>query len=595
MSSRALNKHVAKEAADDRPRAVLYARQSKLNEDGSDASPLMQWQAGEALCAARGYRVVKRFRDVGKSGWDPSVQRDGFDEMMQWVRDGKCDVVVIFTLSRLTRMGAQEAFAIEKEMRDNAVSLVSVREPYLDTSDPIGAGIFAIIAGLAKQESDTKSAFIVNTKELARKAGGHVSGSAPWWGENVKKIADNGVKYISIRPTGEGRKTVLLMKYMAEKGALEPGKNGEEGALTPGQIAEALTANPDTPPPGWRTEAGKNRVDARRKRGNYKQHPEPRWTPQAVLRTLRDPRIAGMAADRVGSDKWEIRRDDDGNPIHVHEPIITPAEWYVLQTAIAPAGKMRRPYHGGTYLLTGWPIMFSYSGATMSTTMNSGVPRYRCNREGSAAKRMGMQRVSVRVDQTDAYVAESVWARLLNIDPASEDDMTLMTAVSERFARQQDTAGVALECNELEAQVKHTEQSLKEIYADKKAGLYKGNVGKAAFAEAVQTMQRTEEVCRVRLRELRALQAESVRVPLDEWQATPDDDPLGADSLWAQWGMIKRREFLSFFIDHVEVGPRTTGKIKDIADRITIHWAKPEPEEDTEEDQEEIEAELVAA
>ncbi|MEU9388659.1 recombinase family protein [Streptomyces sp. NPDC048324] len=588
MGKQSLNDYVAREAADDRPRAILYARQSKLNEDGSDASPLMQWQAGEALCSARGYRVVKRFRDVGKSGWDPSVQRDGFDEMMQWVRDGKCDVVVIFTLSRLTRMGAQEAFSIEKTMRDNGVSLVSVREPYLDTSDPIGAGIFAIIAGLAKQESDTKSAFIVNTKELARQAGGHVSGNAPWWGENVKKIAENGVKYVTIKPTDNGRSTVLLMRQMAEK----------EG-LTPGAIAEKLTANPDTPPPGWRTEAGKNRVDARRKRGNFKQHPEPRWTPQAVLRTLRDPRIAGMAADRVTSDKWAIRRDDNGDPMHVHEQIITPAEWYVLQTAISTEGKMRRPYHGGTYLLTGWPIMFSYCGATTSTTITDGVPRYRSNRDGSGAKRMGVTRVSVRVDETDEYVARKVWARLMAIDPANEDDMALMAAVSERFARQQDTAGVTLECNELEAQIKHTEQSLLEIYADKKAGLYKGAVGRAAFAEAVQSMQRTEEVCRTRLKELRSMQVQTVKVPLDDWRkGALGEDPIGPGSLWAEWGMIKRREFLSFWLDHVEIGPRKNkGRFQDIADRVTVHWAELEPEEadeDQDQDQDET-AELVSA
>ncbi|MFJ7419795.1 recombinase family protein [Streptomyces uncialis] len=589
MGKQSLNNYVAREAADDRPRAVLYARQSKLNEDGSDASPLMQWEAGEALCAARGYRTVKRFRDVGKSGWDPSVKRDGFDEMMDWVRGGKCDVVVIFTLSRLTRMGAQEAFAIEKVMKDNGVSLVSVREPYLDTSDPIGAGIFAIIAGLAKQESDTKSAFIVNTKELARKAGGHVSGTPPWWGENVKKIAENGVKYVTISPTDNGRSTVLVMRRMAEK----------EG-LTPGQIAEKLTANPDTPPPGWRTEAGKNRVDARRKRGLYKQHPEPRWTPQAVLRTLRDPRIAGMAADRVTSDKWSIRRDDNGDPMHVHEQIITPAEWYVLQKAISTEGKMRRqPYHGGTYLLTGWPIMFSYCGATTSTTMSDGVARYRSNREVSGAKRMGVTRVTVRVDQTDEFVARKVWARLANIDPANEDDMTLMAAVSERFARQQDTAGVTLECNELEAQIKHTEQSLLEIYADKKAGLYKGAVGRAAFTDAVQSMQRTENICRARLKELRTLQVQAVKVPLDDWRkGTPDEDPIGPKSLWAKWGMTKRREFLSFWVDHIEIGPATTGKLKDIGDRITVHWAEPEPEsEETDEDQEQETAgkELVDA
>ncbi|MCM1945460.1 recombinase family protein [Streptomyces sp. G2] len=581
MAPTTLNRHVADEAADDRPRAVLYARQSKLNEDGSDASPLMQWEAGEALCAARGYRVVKRFRDVGKSGWDPSVQRDGFDEMMDWVRGGKCDVVVIFTLSRLTRMGAQEAFAIEKVMRDNGVSLVSVREPYLDTSDPIGAGIFAIIAGLAKQESDTKSAFIVNTKELARKSGGHVSGNAPWWGENVKNIAENGVKYISIRPTDGGRSTVLLMRDMA----------ANEG-LTPGQIAERLTANPETPPPGWRTEAGKNRVDARRKRGNYKQHPEPRWTPQAVLRTLRDPRIAGMAADRITSDKWEIRRDENNQPMHVHEPIITPAEWYILQTAISTEGKMRRQYHGGTYLLTGWPIMFSYCGATMSTTITKGVPRYRSNREVSAARQMGVTRPSVRVDHTDDYVARKVWGRLLNIDPANDEDMVLMAAASERFAKQQDTAGVAIECNELEAQIKHTEQSLTEIYADQRAGLYKGAVGRAAFAEAVGSMQRTEEVCRTRLKELRALQVQTVRLPMGEWQAgAHGEDPIGKGSLWESWNTVQRREFLNFWIDHIEVGPATTGKLKDIGDRLTIHWAQIEPESDEEDDDQNAAAE----
>lgn len=586
MGKQSLNNYVAREAADDRPRAVLYARQSKLNEDGSDASPLMQWQAGEALCAARGYRVVKRFRDVGKSGWDPSVKRDDFDEMMEWVQSGKCDVVVIFTLSRLTRMGAQEAFAIEKKMRDNAVSLVSVREPYLDTSDPIGAGIFAIIAGLAKQESDTKSAFIVNTKELARQAGGHVSGNAPWWGENVKKIAANGVKYVTIAPTDNGRSTVLLMRQMAEK----------EG-LTPGAIAEKLTANPETPPPGWRTEAGKNRVDARRKRGNFKQHPEPRWTPQAVLRTLRDPRIAGMAADRLTSDKWTIRRDDNGDPMHVHEQIITPAEWYVLQKAISTEGKMRRPYHGGTYMLTGWPIMFSYCGATTSTTVNDGIPRYRSNRDRSGAKAMGVTRVSVRVDQTDEHVARKVWARVLSMDPTNEDDMTLMAAVAQRFARQQDTAGVAVECNEIEAQIKHTEQSLKEIYADRKAGLYKGAVGHAAFTEAVQAMQRTEKVCRARLTELRAQQVNSVTVPLDEWRkGAPDADPIGEDSVWAEWGIIKRREFLSFWLDHVEIHPwPEKGTTTDIAKRITVHWAEPEKDEEEEDQDQNETAELVPA
>ncbi|MFB6848219.1 recombinase family protein [Streptomyces sp. NPDC056373] len=575
MTPNTLNRYVADSAANDQPRAVLYARQSKLNEDGSDASPVMQWEAGEALCAARGYRVVHRFKDVGKSGWDPSTQRDGFEEMMRWVREAKCDVVVIFTLSRLTRMGAQEAFAIEKEMRDHGVSLVSVREPYLDTSDPIGAGIFAIIAGLAKQESDTKSAFISNTKELARKAGGHVSGTAPFWGTNEKAFTDDGVKYIKVVPTDEGRKTVLLMRDMAEK-----------ERLTPGEIAEKLTDNPDTPPPGWRTEQGKARVEARRKRGTYKAFPDkPRWTPQAVLRTLRDPRIAGMAANRVGSDKWEIRRNANGDPIHVHEPIITPAEWYVLQIAISTEGKHRREYHGGTYLLTGWPFLYSYCGATMSTTITKSVPRYRSNREVSAARQMGKQRVSIQVEATDDYVARRVWARMMAADPEDPEDATLLVAAAQRFARQQDTAGIAIECNELEAQIKHTQESLRQIYADRKAGLYKGAVGHAAFTDAVRSMQLTEETCTARLRKLREEQTNSVRLPMHDWIEDAGADPIGEGSPWSRWTMAERRDFLRLWVDHIEIHPGTPGsKEVIVSERVVIHWARPLTEETEDEE-----------
>jgi DNA invertase Pin-like site-specific DNA recombinase len=575
MTPNTLNQYVADSAANDQPRAVLYARQSKLNEDGSDASPVMQWEAGEAQCAARGYRVVHRFKDVGKSGWDPSTQRDGFEEMMRWVREGKCDVVVIFTLSRLTRMGAQEAFAIEKEMRDHGVSLVSVREPYLDTSDPIGAGIFAIIAGLAKQESDTKSAFITNTKELARKAGGHVSGTAPFWGTNDKAFTEDGVKYIKIMPTEEGRQTVLLMRDMAEK-----------ERLTPGEIADKLTDNPDTPPPGWRTEQGKARVEARRKRGTYKAFPDkPRWTPQAVLRTLRDPRIAGMAANRVGSDKWEIRRNADGDPINVHEPIIAPAEWYVLQIAISTEGKHRREYHGGTYLLTGWPFMHSYCGATMSTTITKGVPRYRSNREVSAARQMGKQRVSIQVEATDEYVAQRVWARVINADPKDDEDATLLTAAAQRFARQHDTAGIAIECNELEAQIKHTQESLRQIYADRKAGLYKGAVGHAAFTDAVRSMQLTEETCTARLRKLREEQTNSVRLPVDNWIEDAGTDPIGPGTPWSKWTMAQRRDFLKLWVDHVEIHPGTPGRKEVVvSERVVIHWARPLTEETEDEE-----------
>lgn len=104
-----------------------------------------------SLISSKGWNDAGHFEDVGKSGWDPSIHRPGFEEMMTAVRGGHVDAVVVFSLSRLTRRGALEAMRIIEELESHGVRLVSVEEPYLDTSTPVGVGILAIIAGLAQQ------------------------------------------------------------------------------------------------------------------------------------------------------------------------------------------------------------------------------------------------------------------------------------------------------------------------------------------------------------------------------------------------------------------------------------------------------------
>ncbi|AXE26228.1 hypothetical protein C0216_24675 [Streptomyces globosus] len=134
---------------------------------------------GARHSSARGSNVAGHFEDAGKSGWDPSIHRPGFEEMMAAVRGGHVDAVVVFSLSRLTRRGAPEAMRTIEELESHGVRLVSVEEPYLDTSTPVGVGIPAVIADLAQQESDMKSAYVSATKDTLRRAGSHVSGLAP--------------------------------------------------------------------------------------------------------------------------------------------------------------------------------------------------------------------------------------------------------------------------------------------------------------------------------------------------------------------------------------------------------------------------------
>lgn len=548
------------------PRAVIYCRQSKLNEDGSSASPTMQRDAGEGLCQARQYNPVACFTDAGKSGWNPTVVRPGFEEMMTWVREGRCDVVIIYTLSRLTRQGALEAMQIEAEMRKHGVALVSVREPYLDTSDPVGIGIFAIIAGLAKQESDGKSEYIKDTRELARKVGGHVAGPPPFGFSAEKRQTAEGVSWVKLVANEAERAIVLRMRDRAMEGA------------TTGEIAKELNEAGEPSPAQREVHNGRKYKNLKSKVLAVAEH----WASTQVQRILRDPRIAGMAADKTGgSYNFAIRRGEDGQPMHVHDPLITPAEWYLLQDALGASGrKLRAAPTGGSHLLTGWGFLVCECGAN-HTAAGASTPgksaSYRCSRSAEARRLMGGHRVNaVLQGAADDYVAGRVFARMLALDMDDEADFVLATETARRFARQVDTSGRAQELREWQAQLAHTEESLAHIYADQRQGLYAGKVGRAAFTEAVQAMQRTEEACRHHIAELEAQESSAVVLPMSEWYE-PGTDPIGEGSAWSKWGLAKRREFLSLWVDRVVVkaAPEDRRRVP-VEKRLEIHWAAPD-------------------
>lgn len=550
------------------PRAVIYCRQSKLNEDGSSASPTMQRDAGEGMCQARSYNPVACFTDAGKSGWNPSVVRPGFEEMMTWVREGKCDVVVIYTLSRLTRQGALEAMQIEAEMRKHGVALVSVREPYLDTSDAVGIGIFAIIAGLAKQESDGKSEYIKDTRELARKAGGHLAGPPPFGFGTEKCKTAEGIAWVKLVANEDERSIVLRMRDAALDGK------------TTGQIAAMLNEDCIPSPAQREVHNGRKYKNLKSKTLAVAEH----WASTQVQRILRDPRIAGMAADKTGgSYNFAIRRGEDGQPMHVHDALISPAEWYLLQEALGTSGrKLRDAPTGASHLLSGWGFLVCECEANHTASGASGgkAPQYRCSRSAEARRLMGGHRVNaVLQGATDDYVAGRVFARMLALDMDDEQDFALATETARRFARQTDTSGRTQELKEWQAQLAHTEESLTHIYEDQRQGLYAGKVGRAAFIEAVGAMQRTEATCREHIAALEAQETSTVVLPLDQW-CEPGTDPLGPGSAWSRWGLAQRREFLALWLDRVIVkAAPADGRRVPVGERLELVWATAETED----------------
>ncbi|MFF7631957.1 recombinase family protein [Kitasatospora sp. NPDC008050] len=80
-------------------RAVSYIRQSKKREDDSQASPAAQRTKTEALITAKGWENSGHFEDIGKSGWDPNVNRPGFDETRPQLAARTLGVVPFFCWS----------------------------------------------------------------------------------------------------------------------------------------------------------------------------------------------------------------------------------------------------------------------------------------------------------------------------------------------------------------------------------------------------------------------------------------------------------------------------------------------------------------
>lgn len=565
----------------DTVRVAVYARQSKARPDASEASPEAQLAAGEALAASRNWEVTQRYADIGRSGWDPSVIRPEYEAMMAAVERGEIDVVVINELSRLTRKGAFDAMTIDQKLKKHGVRLVSVLEPFLDTSNPVGEAIFALIAALAKQDSDIKAGRISGAKDEIRAVGGRHS-SAPPYGMTTERVQMGKLVVTVLAPDEEFSPVVEQMIEWAFEG------------FSANAIAKKLEEQ-KTPSPGMRqTETRRKSMQKRRVNGSEDAHIP--WRAQTVLAILTHPSIGGFASERKprgpkGTLYNVIARDEAGQPMSPHKGITTGARWLELQGKLNKRGAGNPDAKPSSVektptLLSGWRLLScGLCGGSMGSmgAYGGNNPNYMCSNP------VGHGGLAINREAADNEVARRVWARLRNLDLTDMEDRGWAAAAALHFAAQQDTTGVEEERRETEAHHKHVKESIKGLQADRKAGLYRGEDELAVWRETLLQYREWEDKCAAKLEELNAQRAGVVSLPT-EWLADVDEegDPLGAGSPWSMWDVFEKRRFLSHFLTQVRVGK---GRNPDysyvpIEDRVEIEWRKA-PKEDA--------ARLVAA
>jgi len=121
---------------------ALYARTSTVMQaSGLDA----QIRALRRYCSSQDITDYVIYEDDGISG--AKVSRPALDRMMEDVKSGKIERVIVYSFSRYARSTSHLLKALETFKALN-IAFVSTTEN-LDTNTPLGVAIFSIISSIA--------------------------------------------------------------------------------------------------------------------------------------------------------------------------------------------------------------------------------------------------------------------------------------------------------------------------------------------------------------------------------------------------------------------------------------------------------------
>lgn len=127
-------------------RAALYLRVSTADKQ----TPENQEEPLRDYCAAQGFSVVKVYTDR-ESG--ARADRPALVQMLADAAAGRFDVLVFWALDRLSRQGIGKTLhLLETLKRAYRVDWVSYTQQFLNTTEPTGEIVLAVLAGFASLE-----------------------------------------------------------------------------------------------------------------------------------------------------------------------------------------------------------------------------------------------------------------------------------------------------------------------------------------------------------------------------------------------------------------------------------------------------------
>ncbi|WP_406172027.1 recombinase family protein [Streptomyces sp. NBC_00996] len=544
-----------------------YTRQSYGRVNGSEAGPASQRDANRARFesfaaeAARQGREASwhgHYEDVGTSAYS-GTERPDFERLLRDCRMGRVNVVIVYNIARLSRLEPRDAIPIVNELLSLGVTIVSTMEGVFrpgDTMDLIHL-IFRLDA--AYQESKNKSTAVRDAAALARSLGGYVGGKAPY-GRRLKQE----------NRTAPGGKPVAVQTLVTQLDEAEVIR----------RIAKALLAGTDSVHSVCSTLNAEGVPTLGASRG--KKTAGSAWHPKTLIRMLRHPHLAGFDAEAIYGTNGRVtghrvRRDAEGKPARVWEPILSEADWFAIQDWL-DARPVRMNEHRTTALLSSMGVMKCACGCSMSAN-NSARPSYFCNRPAgkplSTAPGDHEGRSYISRTALDDHVVRSTFA-LIAAAEWDEESREILERVAAHYAEINETSETAQERNTVVQERADATRALTQLYDDRE--LFAGDpVGRARWQEDIKAQQARLRAADSRLEALG--QAGSLTLPIGEWLESDNGDPLGPGSWWESANLAERRSFVSLFVRRIEVRKARSdeksrgNKAKAVIEgRVSIEW-----------------------